>query len=68
MSRQKNKTMKVKVTDIVYDTDGIVSTEMNLPSEMILIVDSRLDVESEIANAISDKTGWCVEGYNYEIL
>lgn len=60
--------MKVKVTDIVYDTDGIVSTEMNLPSEMILIVDSRLDVESEIANAISDKTGWCVEGYNYEIL
>jgi len=60
--------MKVRVTDIVYDTDGIVSTEMNLPSEMILIVDSRLDVESEIANAISDKTGWCVEGYNYEIL
>jgi hypothetical protein len=60
--------MKVKVTDIVYDTDGIVSTEMNLPSEMILIVDSNLDVESEIANAISDKTGWCVEGYNYEIL
>ena len=60
--------MKVKVTDIVYDTGGIVSTEMNLPGEMILIVDSRLDVESEIANAISDKTGWCVEGYNYEIL
>lgn len=60
--------MKVRVTDIVYDTDGIVSTEMNLPTEMILIVDSRLDVESEIANAISDKTGWCVEGYNYEIL
>ena len=60
--------MKVKVTDIVYDTDGIVSTEMNLPTEMILIVDSRLDVESEIANAISDKTGWCVEGYNYEII
>jgi len=60
--------MKVKVTDIVYDTDGIVSSEMNLPSEMILIVDSSLDVESEIANAISDKTGWCVEGYNYEII
>ena len=60
--------MKVRVTDIVYDTDGIVSTEMNLPTEMILIVDSRLDVESEIANAISDKTGRCVEGYNYEIL
>lgn len=60
--------MKVKVTDIVYDTDGIVSPEMNLPDEMTLVIDGSLDVESEIADAISDKTGWCVEGYNYEIL
>ena len=60
--------MKVKVTDIVYDTDGIVSTEMNLPDEMIVEVDGIIDIESEIANAISDKTGWCVEGYNYEII
>ena len=60
--------MKVKVTDIVYDTDGIVSTEMNLPSEMIVEVDGIIDIESEIADAISDKTGWCVEAYNYEII
>ena len=66
--------MKIKVTDIVYDTRDIWDghkwdqNELELPNEMILIVDSRLDVESEIANAISDKTGWCVEGYNYEIL
>ena len=60
--------MKVKATDIVYDTDGIVSTEMNLPSEMIVEVDGIIDIESEIADAISDKTGWCVEAYNYEII
>lgn len=60
--------MKVKVTDIVYDTDGIVSTEMNLPGEMIVEVDGIIDIESEVADAISDKTGWCVEGYNYEII
>ena len=60
--------MKVRVTDIVYDTDGIVSTEMNLPDEMIVEVDGIIDIESEVADAISDKTGWCVEGYNYEII
>jgi len=64
--------MKVKVTDIVYDTesDDVVydATELGLPSEMIVEVDGIIDVESEIADSISDKTGWCVEGYNYEIL
>ena len=62
--------MKIKVTNIVYDTesDGIVHTDLDLPSEMTLVIDGSLDVESEIADAISDKTGWCVEGYNYEIL
>ena len=60
--------MKIQVTDIVYDTGGIVSTEMNLPSEMTLIINDSVDIETDIADAISDKTGWCVEGYNYEIL
>jgi len=66
--------MKVKVTDIVYDTRDICDghqwdqNELDLPSEMIVEVDGIIDVESEIADAISDRTGWCVEGYNYEIL
>ena len=65
--------MKIKVTDIVYDTDidddssdFVLNSE--LPSEMIVEVDGVIDIESEIADAISDNTGWCVEGYNYEIL
>ena len=66
--------MKIKVTDIVYDTrdicDGHIwdQNELELPSEMILEVDGVIDIESEIADAISDKTGWCVSSYNYEIL
>jgi len=60
--------MKIKITDIVYDTGGIVSTEMNLPSEMTLIINGSVDIETDIADAISDKTGWCVQDYNYEIL
>ena len=66
--------MKIKVTDIVYDTRDICDghkwdqNELELPSEMIVEVDGIIDIESEVADAISDKTGWCVEGYNYEIL
>jgi len=66
--------MKVKVTDIVYDTRDICDghqwdqNELDLPSEMIVEVDGIIDVESEIADAISDRTGWCVEGFNYEIV
>ncbi len=65
--------MKVKVTNIVYDTDidddsSQFVLNSDLPSEMIVEVDGIIDVESEIADAISDLTGWCVQGYNYEIL
>ena len=58
--------IKVKVTDIVYDTDG--ESDLDLPNGMIVEVDGIIDIESEVAYAISDKTGWCVSGYNYEIL
>tara|TARA_B110000503_G_scaffold90697_1_gene137135 strand:- start:134 stop:334 length:201 start_codon:yes stop_codon:yes gene_type:complete len=66
--------MKIKVTDIVYDTrdicDGHIwdQNELELPSEMILEVDGVIDIESEIADAICDTTGWCVSSYNYEVL
>jgi hypothetical protein len=57
--------MRIKVTNIVYDTDG---ESVDLPSEMIVNVDGVIDIDQEIADAISDKTGWCVGSYNYEIL
>jgi hypothetical protein len=65
--------MKVKVTNIVYDIDidddsSQFVLNSDLPSEMIVEVDGIIDVESEIADAISDRTGWCVQGFNYEIL
>ena len=71
--------MKIKVTDIVYDTDidddsSDFVLNSDLPSEIILEVDGLIDIETEIADqqsiadAISDTTGWCVSGYNYEIL
>jgi hypothetical protein len=61
--------IKVKITDIVYDTGlGISVGDLQLPTEMIVEVDGIIDIESEIAYAITDKTSWFVEGYNYEVL
>ena len=65
--------MKVKVTNIVYDIDidddsSQFVLNSDLSSEMIVEVDGIIDVESEIADAISDRTGWCVQGFNYEIV
>ena len=47
--------MKIKVTDIVYDTDidddsTTFVLNLDLPSEMIVEVDGIIDIESEIAN------------------
>ena len=64
--------MKVKVTDIVYDTesDGVIydATELKLPTEFTIELVGDNDVENEIADSISNQTGWCVQGFNYEIL
>ena len=64
--------MKVKVTGIVYDTesDGVIYdvTELKLPTEMEVVLVGDNDIETEIADVISDRTGWCVEGFNYEIV
>ena len=50
--------MKVKVTDIVYDTesDGVIydATELKLPTEFTIELVGDNDVENEIADSISN--------------
>lgn len=48
--------MKFLAIGIIYDTDGY---EVNLPTDMICEVES----EDEIADYISDKTGWLVKSF-----
>ncbi len=47
------------------EIDGILE---GLPSELIIDLgdDSDGDLEDDLAEAISDETGWLVEGFNYE--
>lgn len=73
--------MKVRFTDIVWDTDDdatevtpgitvIIPVQVELPSELTLDTDleNEEDVQYRGADVLSDHTGWCVESFNYEIL
>lgn len=57
--------MKVRFFNINWDTDG---QEVDLPKEVILEVDGDRDISIEGADELSDKYGWCVEGFDFEIL
>ncbi len=58
-----NTTLKIRAFNIKYDTDGL---KINLPSEMEFEVASDSDAENEIADLISDVTGWCVCSCEFE--
>ena len=65
--------MKVRVWDIIYSIEpedledsGTTVREVaaGLPSVLFLEVDS----EDDLADAISDKTGWLVEGFEIDVI
>jgi len=49
--------------DIKWDTDG---EDVELPDEMSFEVEDDFDVELEGADLLSDETGWCVFGFDFE--
>lgn len=57
--------MQVYVNNIVWDTDG---ENVSLPNEVTIDVDDGIDLQYEIADYLSDEYGWCVIGYNFEIV
>jgi tetrahydromethanopterin S-methyltransferase subunit A len=67
------KTARVIVTEIEYDTDDVSVEHLRdegayLPDELVLEVDmeNSEDAEEEIADAISDVTGFCVISFEYK--
>lgn len=53
--------MKIRAFNIDYDTDG---EDISLPYEIFVEVEE----EDYICDAISDKTGFCVFNFQYEII
>ena len=66
---------KIRVFDIVWDTDG---EELDLPTEVIIddlpedemkeLIDNIGYYDDDLANELSDRYGWCVESFNEEII
>jgi len=67
--------MKIKVTNIVWDTDGEI---VDLPKEVIIddipeedIRELAKDIgyyDDDVANYLSDRYGWCLETFNMEVI
>jgi hypothetical protein len=57
--------MKIIAKSIKYDTDG---QKVKLPDVIPFIVDDDFDADNELADLISDHTGYCVFGCDFEIV
>lgn len=65
------KTARVLATQIEYDTDGVSPDWLraegaDLPKSLWLEVETDDDMEEQIADAISDVTGFCVLSFQFE--
>ena len=62
--------MKVRAFAIKYDTDGMNGKDIaKLPNELTFDVDDPdFDPAEDLADMISDKTGWCVIGCQFDVL
>jgi hypothetical protein len=65
--------MIVSVFDISYDIDEEDGKVENLPTSFEFEIDNSLIImegalDDELADMISDRTGWCVNSFNYKIL
>lgn len=61
----------VKCTEIQWDTDGDKSLLKKLPKNVIITIDDYCDgddLDDVIADMLSDEYGFCLFGFNYEII
>lgn len=57
--------MTITTTFIQYDTDGDIRLAAKLPQNLVLEFDDIEDVEANLADRISDETGFCVFACDY---
>lgn len=61
--------MKIRAFNIRYDIDDDSGIAVNdLPGELTFWVDDHEDIEDEVSELISDHTGFCHKGFNYQVL
>jgi hypothetical protein len=68
--------MKAKLYGIAYDTDLTKRDEDNLPQNMVMVLPKEIRTKKAAtqyvhdfgADHISDKTGWCVKDFLFEVV
>lgn len=63
--------VKVKCTEIQWDTDGDKELFKSLPQEVEITLDDCVEsdyLDDELADALSDEYGFCMFGFNYKII
>lgn len=59
--------MIIRAFDIIFDTDGTWVDDLS--NEYFFEVEQeKFNADEELADLISDETGWCVKCYNYEVV
>ena len=66
-TREFHGLSEVEAYDIVWDTDDKDPDELGLPKSIRLMVDlvEGGDIADDIANILSDRSGWCVKSLKY---
>lgn len=67
LTREFNGIAEVEAYEIVWDTGDKDPDELGLPKSMRLMVDlvEGGDIAKDIANILSDRSGWFVKSLNY---
>ena len=63
--------MTVKCTEIQWDTDGDKRLLKKLPKNVFITIEDYCegdDLDDIIADMLSDEYGFCLFGFNYEII
>jgi hypothetical protein len=57
----------IRAFNIIFDTDGIEVDDL-LDEYFFEVEKEKFDIDEELADLISDETGWCVKYYSYEVV
>lgn len=67
--------MKIRFFNIVWDFDDDEEPNDDLPTEVVLdrddqgdLLDDDFDPDEQGADLLSDKYGWCVQSFDFEVV
>lgn len=56
--------LAIRIYNIAYDTDG--EDDIELPTEFVVTVEDNEDVEDQLSDYITEQTGFCHFGFEFE--